>query len=316
MANHSKQRIVSFPRDCDVERTDPFVVKVKVPMPTTDSVFYLGAVGDNHFDHPGNDWKVEKSHLDLFKSAGAGIVNIGDLFCAMQSKGDPRHRKDALSPELNTSAYSDTLIRMADERYGGYADNFLALLMGNHEGAFLNHRETNLTERFAEKMRARGSRMEAFGFDAYVILHFVVNSTKRERVVIHLSHGQGKSAGVSGGTQHNSRRMVSHVADIHISGHLHQFHHRVIPQESPSQCGKLRVRQCDHIQVTSYKSRACEAGNDFERSKGLVKSDPRMAMIAFRPVTNGGRNRYGGSLVSWDVFELKEHASPAHFGIL
>lgn len=315
MTTTSKPKIVRFPHDCEIERTDPFVVKVKVPLETTNSVFYLGAVGDNHFDHPGNDWRVEKSHLDLFQAAGAGIVNIGDLFCAMQSKGDPRHSKEELPAELKVKDYIGALKRMAERRYSPYAENFLALLMGNHEGKFLDHREINLTEEFADKMRAHGSKMESFGYSAYVILQFIVHNTKRDSVVIHLSHGQGKSAGVSGGTQHNPKRMVSHVADIHISGHLHQFHHRVIPQERPTMAGKIRTRQCDHIQVTSYNSRACELGNGYEASKGIIKSDPRMAMIAFRPTVNGGRSRYGGGLVSWDVFELKEHASPAHFGI-
>ena len=49
---------------------------------------------DRHHDNPKTRQDLEQEHLKEAKERNAGVIDIGDLFCAMQGKYDRRASKD------------------------------------------------------------------------------------------------------------------------------------------------------------------------------------------------------------------------------
>jgi hypothetical protein len=88
---------------------------------------------DAHHDNPHNNRELEKKHLDEALEKDAGIIDGGDLFCAMQGAWDPRKSKSCLRPEHQRSDYLDAIVTTAADFYQPYAKNIVCLGQGNHE---------------------------------------------------------------------------------------------------------------------------------------------------------------------------------------
>jgi hypothetical protein len=88
---------------------------------------------DAHHDNPDCDREMEYKHLDQAMQRGAGILDAGDLFCAMQGKYDRRSDKSKVRPEHQCGDYLDALVRTAAEDYAPYAKNWILMGQGNHE---------------------------------------------------------------------------------------------------------------------------------------------------------------------------------------
>ena len=88
---------------------------------------------DRHWDNPKSDHKMQIKHLEWAKDRDALIIDVGDLFCAMQGKGDRRASKGDIRPEHDTPNYLGALSKTAAEFFSPYAKNFAALFSGNHE---------------------------------------------------------------------------------------------------------------------------------------------------------------------------------------
>ena len=63
---------------------------------------------------------MEERHLEQAIKRNAIILDNGDLFCAMEGKGDRRGAKN-LRPENVAGNYLDTLVSDAANRYEKYA---------------------------------------------------------------------------------------------------------------------------------------------------------------------------------------------------
>ena len=94
----------------NVERTDTrcIVVRLFPDKVGWSQTFLLSA--DRHHDNTYCDHALEKRHLEEAKERGAGIIDIGDLFCAMQGKWDKRASMSQFRPELRVTNYIDTLV--------------------------------------------------------------------------------------------------------------------------------------------------------------------------------------------------------------
>ncbi len=79
----------------------------------------VGAVVPAHvgspWDNPKSDQALQVKHLEQAKIAGAGIIDGGDFFCAMQGTGDPRGNKSDIRPEHNNANYLDSLVETASD---------------------------------------------------------------------------------------------------------------------------------------------------------------------------------------------------------
>ena len=60
-------------------------------------VFLLS--GDRHHDNPHADHALELKHLEMARSRNAGIIDVGDMHCAMEGKFDPRRNKAGIREE-------------------------------------------------------------------------------------------------------------------------------------------------------------------------------------------------------------------------
>lgn len=110
----------------------PNVVRVKLDCSQKKEHWFL-LLGDQHWDNPKCDRVLLKKHLDEALEYDAGILDCGDLFCAMQGAWDPRKSKNDLRPEHQTGDYFDALVRTAADFYEPYAHNIVSLGQGNHE---------------------------------------------------------------------------------------------------------------------------------------------------------------------------------------
>ena len=60
---------------------------------------YILLTADRHHDSPKTDQKLEKMHLDQALERNAPIIDVGDLFDAMQGREDRRRSKRESRPE-------------------------------------------------------------------------------------------------------------------------------------------------------------------------------------------------------------------------
>lgn len=108
------------------------VVAIDVADRTTWEQWFL-LTSDHHWDNPKCDRQLLKKHHDEAVDREAGILSVGDLYCAMQGKYDKRSNKSAVRPEHNVGNYLDALVSTAADWYGPYAHNYIVMSQGNHE---------------------------------------------------------------------------------------------------------------------------------------------------------------------------------------
>lgn len=208
---------------------------------------------DRHHDHVDCKRKMEKRHLEECREKNGLVIDIGDLFCAMQSSKDRRGNKDALDPELKRGDYFDALIDQAEKFYSPYADLFAVLGTGNHETAILKHNETHLTKRLVDRLRKHGSKVLLGGYSGFVKIQLIQGITS-STIPLWYFHGSGGDAPMSFGTL-NVKRLASQVPDARIiaTGHSHNHWLLPLPRVRLSDKGNVYHDEQLHIKVGTYK---------------------------------------------------------------
>lgn len=203
---------------------------------------------DAHHDHPCSRRDIEQRHLAEALECGAGILDFGDLFCAMQGYHD-RRRSDDKRDEDRGEGYYSRLVRNAADWYLPYARNLILLARGNHETSTLKHSEVDLTGDLAAWLRERASTQIAVGgYRGYVQFHF-----GRHKWLLYYVHGGGQSAPVTRGVIQTNRRAVwLRDPDMIVSGHTHHAWLVPIVRETLNGTRKGRAVQW-HAQIPSYK---------------------------------------------------------------
>ena len=208
---------------------------------------------DAHHDNPKCDQELERKHLEQARERGALVVDNGDLFCAMQGKWDKRADKSALRPEHVGSNYLDLLVDTAADFYGPYADLMAVMGRGNHETAISKRHETDLTDRLAERLRVRGSRVVASGYGGWVRFLFQCG-TFRDSKTMHYYHGSGGGGPVTRGViQTNRMAVVNPDADIIFTGHTHDEWIVPIQRQRVSDAGVPYQDEQLHLRAPGYK---------------------------------------------------------------
>ena len=207
---------------------------------------------DAHHDNAHADQRLETIHLEEAEERDAGILDIGDLHCAMQGKWDRRSSTDACRPEQQQGRYLDSLIDCAAEFYEPWADRWLLLAPGNHEGSILKHHETDLTERLAERFRMRGSPVIVGSYAGFIRFKATRHGRTLSRVMYY-THGNGGGGPMTHGVL-NTRRRQSYLpnADIVWSGHTHDSW--VVRLAKTSLVGgAVRIEDVHHVSTPGYK---------------------------------------------------------------
>jgi hypothetical protein len=206
-----------------VSRPSKTVVRVEVDASAKGFEWWVLLSSDRHHDNAYCNQKAEKAHLDLAKERGAGIIDIGDLFDAMNSRPDPRGDRSQVRPENFANNYFDTLVDCAADFYAPYCENWLLLSPGNHETAALQHHGTNLSDRLADGMRLRSGaeRGPMVGtYQGWVALQFKWGVRNSQTYKIRYTHGYGGGGPATKDTIQAQRQLAYlENCDFLLSGH-------------------------------------------------------------------------------------------------
>jgi hypothetical protein len=268
--------------------TRPHVSVTKVEADSADfpNGLHILVRTDAHCDSRHNDWKTEKAHLDLAQELGAYIVDMGDLFDAMQGRKDPRADPSDLLPELKELNYTDRLVEFAKRRYLPYAKNWLVLQVANHESAVLRHYGTNLTERLAAHMSVVGSHVTgASPYNSTLALVLKHNGTCARTCIIKLLHGSGGASPATGGVgKAIYRSSVYPEADIICSGHIHSESTRMLKVERyKARTFEPEWKNQLHLFIPGYKDVSMQY-DGWEAEKEMRPGPVGAYMLRFRVV--------------------------------
>lgn len=252
-----------------VEHKSRNVAIVRVPYITRfEQKFLLTA--DRHWDNPHSNWEMQARHLDLAKRYKAGVIDIGDFFCAMQGKYDKRSKKDDLRPEHKRTDYLDALVETAEKFFKPYASQFIMIGMGNHETSILEKHETNLTNNLVNRLNHHGGNVYNGGYSGWISFEFV---HERQGHVIQKRlwyiHGYGGGGPVTRGViQTNRKAVYLPDPDIVISGHTHDEWIMPISRTRLTVDNRQYLDEQIHVQIPTYKDEYNDGYEGFHIEKG------------------------------------------------
>ncbi len=208
---------------------------------------------DRHWDHPCSDREMQKRHLDEAKERNAGIMEAGDLFCAMQGRDDKRGNKSSIRAEHHKDAYFDELSKDAVGWFKPYARQFVFISPGNHETAVLKRHEVDLTDRMVTGLRAHGSDCLRLTYAGWVRFLFNANGTKSFPVRMFYHHGWGGGGPVTRGVIDTNRMAVYQDAELVWTGHTHDSWQVPIARQRLSHEGFPILDEQLHFRTPGYK---------------------------------------------------------------
>lgn len=242
-------------REVRIKRPSHAVTVIEVEVASRNASLPILFTADRHWDNPKSDWKMQKKHLDWAVEREALIVDVGDLFCAMQGKGDPRASKGDIRPEHMTAKYLNALSDTSAQFFKPYAKNFVALFQGNHETAVIKNREYDLTERLAHDLQREGSDVQKMGYSGYVIVSLRRGKNQDSRsFVVYCEHGSGGGGPVTKGViQTNRRGVFVRDADVLVSAHIHEAWMLEVMRERLGNNYEPILERQIHLQLPTYK---------------------------------------------------------------
>jgi len=223
---------------------------------------------DRHWDSVHSDRAMQKRHLDEAVARDAWIIDIGDLFDAMQGRFDKRGSKSSVRPEHQTADYFTSLVETAVDFFAPYARNILVMGTGNHETAVVKNHEINLTWHLARQLNAEhGGNIHLGKYAGWVKLQARQGERRYIKPLkIYYSHGSGGSSPVTKGViQTNRRAVYLPDADIVLSGHIHQHWLVPISRERLNDAGNVSIDQQMHVSLPSYKRVSRREGWEVEK---------------------------------------------------
>jgi hypothetical protein len=216
---------------------------------------YILLTSDVHWDNPKCDLSLYKRHLDLALKRNAPVFSAGDFFCAMQGKWDKRSSKSDIRPEHANGNYLDALVETAAKFLTPYKDILALQANGNHETAITKRHETNLTERFVERMKVLGAKnIQACGYGGFVRLRVNVSGNRCGNILYHYYHGSGGGGPVTRGVI-QTNRMAVYLADADIvhTGHTHDAWQVPIARVKVNASDIVERTRQMHLRTAGYK---------------------------------------------------------------
>lgn len=225
---------------------------------------------DQHWDNPHCLRDMYQRHLDQAVERRAAIIMVGDLFCLMQGKYDPRHAKKDVRPEHDVPHYLDAVIKDCADFHKPYARNMTVVGMGNHEFHILKRHETNPTERFCQALYdSTGHKVYNGLYGGWIQFMFRGKDAKKSQsCTMKYHHGHGGGGIVTKGMIQMQRRQTFVNADIHVSGHIHERNYSDwIREQITSQGVYQKSLQC-HLCTGTYKDDYADGALSWEANRG------------------------------------------------
>jgi len=226
---------------------------------------------DVHHDNAKSRRDLERRHLEEARARNAGILDIGDLFCAMQGKYDKRSDKGALREEHKQGDYLDALVRTAADFYEPFARHFVMIAPGNHESSVHARHETDLTTRLVERLNDRaGAGIVRGGYSGWVWFQYTQSGKAKASRRLWYIHGYGGGGPVTLDTIQAQRQAVYvENADYIVSGHVHECWAAERPRIRLDMEGNVETRTVWLVKCPTYKDEygAGEGGWHVETGK-------------------------------------------------
>ena len=225
---------------------------------------WLFTCSDVHFDNPKCNRELFFKHMDRALELDAMITITGDFFCLMQGLYDPRKSKSSILPEHNDDNYLDLVINDAANMLVPYAKNIILISRGNHETGVSKRCETDVMERFVERLNLlAGSNIQIGNYLGYYVLNFAYKNGNMKRPVnVAYSHGHWGGVVTKGALSVMRYSAMFPDADIVFSGHTHdsfvmtQPRYRIKPMAY-----KVQIEKQWHVKTGTYKE-------EYEQGKG------------------------------------------------
>lgn len=231
-------------------------------------------MSDNHHDSLWCNRDLEKRHLDEAVRRDAKIIQVGDLFDAMQGRFDPRRSYEDLRPEYKVPHYYDAIQDDAAKFYGQYAKNFLMIARGNHETGVVKNANIDLTSNLVRELRREGSQVVAGGYGGWIIFYFVPGNkggAGRSSIRMRYYHGSGGEAPVTRGTIQTARQAVYLPdADVVVNGHSHNEYILSIKRERLTTHGRQYFDVAHYVRTPGYKDDYRDGSGGWEVERGGV----------------------------------------------
>ena len=211
---------------------------------------------DRHHDNLKTNQQLEIPQLDEARDRNAPTIDIGDFFCAMQGRYDPRASQSSLRPEHRGDNYFDLLLDEAEEFYAPYADLFTVIGKGNHESSVLKRNQIDLTRGISRRLSSQSDGLSPYSgtFAGWVFLRFYIHGTRMQTIKLKYHHGHGGGGEVTKGViQTNRRAVFLPDADIIATGHIHEAWVVPIRRERVNRFGTITTENQWHIQLPTYK---------------------------------------------------------------
>ena len=285
----------------------PFVVSAKArnihtvecEFHSVDDSLWVLLSSDRHHDNPHSDHQLELKHLREAKQRGAGIIDVGDLFCAMGGKADPRRMKHGVTRPEHALAndYFDSLVRHAADFYSPFASSFIVIGRGNHETAVLKNQETDLTERLCERMSSQsGVHVHSGGYGGWVSFRVKSCQTRHHSFNLKYFHGSGGGGLMTMDTL-RVRRIASWTpdADVIVGGHTHdQWMLNIERERLHTINGAYRIGSQTqyHIRCGTYKDEYGDGFGGFHIERGGPPKSIGAVWMRIFLAHGYSRNRY------------------------
>ncbi len=213
--------------------------------------------GDAHHDSQNCNRSLEKSHLEEIKNRNGFIIDVGDVFDAMQGKFDPRKSYDNLREEYKVANYLDKIVEDAALFYKPYAKNFLVIASGNHEASVLSNCGVDLTSNLVHDLNTEyGGAIQKGGYGGYVCIKFSGN--KHYKRTIKYFHGAASQTSKSTIVK---QATLYPDADIIVNGHTHESIIWPIKQERVTERNVVKTDIQYHVRTGTYED-SYQDGND------------------------------------------------------
>lgn len=233
-------------------------------------------LSDLHWDNPHCDRRLLKQHLDEAKEKNCKVLINGDFFCLMQGKGDPRRSKDDIRAEHNNGKYLDSIVKTAVEWFKPYAEIIEVIGYGNHETTIIKHQETDVLERFIERLNTEAkpkSPIYKGGYGGWIITRLKENPDSKKKPTfthkIKYHHGYGGGGPVTKGTiQHQREAVKIQGADLIWMGHVHEDYEMTYSYETLDYVGNVKHKDVCMLRTASYKEEYQDGFGGFHIERG------------------------------------------------
>lgn len=277
----------------NIEHVARNVLRISFPYVHSGWEQWILLSSDRHHDSVHSDRELEIKHLEEARKRNAYVVDVGDVFDAMQGKFDPRRSYSDIRPEYKVNNYLDEIVKDAAKFYAPYADRFLVMGRGNHESAILKNNSVDLISNLVHRLNSdHKGFVQAGGFGGWVVFQFHIGGTQRESKRLKYYHGAGGGGPVTRGViQTNRQAVYLPDADIIVNGHTHDSWYVPIQRERISVDGVVYQDIQHHVRTTSYKDEYGDGAEGWHVETWKPPKPIGAAWLRFSPESENSRTR-------------------------